>query len=131
MAVAGKSGGFYIGVNKVAEIKNWSLDVGADMMDSTNFDSNGWKEFIAGLKEWSASAEGNYKINADANGQKAIQDAWLAGTPLSIELRVGATFPKYTGSALVSSMPIEVAVDGIVGFSVELQGTGALTYAAA
>ena len=130
MAISGKGGGLYVGAVKVAEIKNWSLDVGADMLDSTNFDSNGWKQFIAGLKEWSASAEGNYAVSTDATGQKAIQDAWLAGTTLSIELRVGATFPKYTGSALVSSMPIEVPVDGIVGISVELQGTGALAYAA-
>lgn len=130
MAVAGKSGGLYIDSNKVAEIKNWNLDLSADMLDSTNFDSNGWKQFIAGLKEWSASAEGNYTVNTDTNGQKAIQDAWLAGTSLSIELRVGATVPKYTGSVLISSMPVEVPVDGIVGISIELQGTGALGYTA-
>ena len=125
MALTGKDGGVYSGANKVAELSNWSLDLGADTPETTNFDSNGWKEYIAGLKEWSGSAEGNWKMS-DTNGQKAIQDAWRNGTTLNLEFRVNPT-NKYAGSVLITSIGIETPVDDKVTVSFEFQGTAALT----
>lgn len=124
MALAGKSGAVKLGANKVAEISNWSLDLGADDIEITSFDSNGWKEYLAGLKEWSGSIEGNLKTN-DTNGQKAILNAWLNGTKLSFTFEVssGVTF---TGEAFVKPS-IEVPVDDKASFSVDITGTGALT----
>ena len=124
MAIAGYGGAVKLGANKIAEISNWSLDLGADDIDITSFDSNGWKEYLAGLKEWSGSIEGNLKTN-DTNGQKAIFSAWLAGTPLTFTFEVssGVTFQ---GSAFVKPS-IEVPVDDKATFSCDIQGTGALT----
>ena len=124
MALAGKGGAVKLGANKVAEISNWSLDLGADDIDITSFDSNGWKEYLAGLKEWSGSIEGNLKTD-DTNGQKAILQAWLAGTLLTFTFEVssGVTFQ---GSALVKPS-IEVPVDDKASFSCDITGTGALT----
>jgi len=124
VAVTGKGGAVKLSSNKIAEISNWSLDLGADDIDITSFDSNGWKEFLAGLKEWSGSIEGNLKTD-DTNGQKAILQAWLAGTPLTFTFEVssGVTFQ---GSALVKPS-IEVPVDDKASFSCDIQGTGALT----
>jgi len=124
MAIVGKGGSVYIKANKIAEIANWSLDLGADDVETTNFDSNGWKEFLAGLKEWSGSIEGNFKPD-DTNGQKAILNAWLNGTALNFEFRVSDTV-TFTGSALVKPS-IEVPVDDKASFSCDIQGTGALT----
>jgi len=124
MAIVGKGGSVYIEANKIAEIANWSLDLGADDVETTNFDSNGWKEFLAGLKEWSGSIEGNFKPD-DTNGQKAILNAWLNGTALNFEFRVSDTV-TFTGSALVKPS-IEVPVDDKASFSCDIQGTGALT----
>jgi len=124
MALAGKSGAVKLGANKVAEISNWSLDLGADDIDITSFDSNGWKEYLAGLKEWSGSIEGNLKTN-DTNGQKAILNAWLNGETLefTFEVSSGVTFK---GEALVKPS-IEVPVDDKASFSCDITGTGALT----
>lgn len=129
MAIQGKSGALYVGAapDKVAEMKSWSLDLGADNIDVTTFDSNGWKEFLAGLKEWSGSAEGNFKLE-DTQGQKALFDAWINGTVLAAEFRLGAATPKFTGSVLVTGVSVEDAVDGEVTISFDLQGTGSLTY---
>ena len=46
MALSGFGGGVYIGdtPKKVAEIANWSLDMSADDIDITSFDSEGWRE---------------------------------------------------------------------------------------
>ncbi len=124
MAVAGKGGSVLIGAATVAEISNWSLDLGADDIDITSFDSDGWKEYLAGLKEWSGSLEGNYKSD-DTNGQKAIITAWVNGTPVSFVFTVapGVTF---TGDAFVKPN-IEVPVDDKASFSCDFQGTGVLT----
>ena len=124
MAIAGKGGAVKLGTNKIAEIANWSLDLGADDIDITSFDSNGWKEYLAGLKEWSGSIEGNLKTG-DTSGQKAILNAWLNGEKLTFTFEVssGVTFQ---GSAFVKPS-IEVPVDDKATFSCDITGTGALT----
>lgn len=124
MAVTGTGGAVKLGTNKIAEISNWSLDLGADDIDVTSFDSDGWKEYLAGLKEWSGSIEGNFD-STDTAGQKAILNAWLNGTKLSFtfEVSAGVTF---TGDAYVKPS-IEVPVDDKASFSCDIQGTGALT----
>lgn len=124
MPVAGKGGSLNIGAKKVAEIANWSLDLGADDIDITSFDSDGWKEYLAGLKEWSGSAEGNFKPD-DTDGQKAILNAWLNGTKVAFKFNVSSTV-VFEGDAFVKPS-IEVPVDDKASFSVDIQGTGALT----
>jgi predicted secreted protein len=124
VAIAGKGGAVKLGANKIAEISNWSLDLGADDVEITSFDSEGWKEYLAGLKEWSGSIEGNLKTD-DTNGQKAILNAWINGETLefTFEVSTGVTFE---GEALVKPS-IEVPVDDKASFSCDIQGTGALT----
>jgi predicted secreted protein len=123
MAIAGKGGAVKLGTNKVAEIANWSLDLGADDIDVTSFDSNGWKEFLAGLKEWSGSIEGNF-VSTDTDGQKAILQAWVNGTELVFTFEVSSGV-SFTGNAYVKPS-IEVPVDGKASFSCDFQGTGPL-----
>ena len=124
MAITGTGGAVKIGGNSVAEISNWSLDLGADDIDITSFDSEGWKEYLAGLKEWSGSIEGNF-VADDTNGQKAILNAWLAGEKLefTFEVSTGVTFE---GEAFVKPS-IEVPVDDKASFSCDITGTGALS----
>ena len=124
LALAGKGGAVKLSANKVAEISNWSLDLGADDIDITSFDSNGWKEYLAGLKEWSGSIEGNLKTD-DTNGQKAILNAWLNGTKLSFTFEVSSGV-SFQGEAFVKPS-IEVPVDDKASFSCDITGTGALT----
>lgn len=123
MAIAGVGGNVKLGAHTVAEISNWSLDLGADDIDVTSFDSNGWKEFLSGLKEWSGSFEGNYVQN-DTNGQKAIIDAWVSGQYLSLTLEVSPTV-SFTGNAFFKPS-IETPVGDKASFSCDFQGTGAL-----
>lgn len=125
---AGTGGKLMVGTSTAAEIKSWSIDGGADMLDVTNFGSGGWKENIAGLREWSASVEGNWDMT-DTNGQKALQDAWLNGSSVAVKFYVDGT-KNYSGSAYISGLSPEVAVDDAATVSIDLQGTGALSYTA-
>ena len=124
MAIAGYGGGVYLDSTKVAEIANWSLDMSADDIDITSFDSEGWRERIQGIKEWSGSFEGNFEPG-DTNGQAALIDAWLNGEKVKLELQVNASV-KFSGDALITPS-IETPVDDKASFSCDFSGTGPLT----
>lgn len=126
MAIAGKGGKLGLGAAVVSDISSWSLDLGLDTLDVTSFGDE-WKKFISGLKEWSASAEGFFSIHTDTDGQKALQDAFLAGTEVTLKLNVNNT-NFYSGSAYITGLSVEDPVDDTVSVSFEFQGTGALTY---
>jgi len=128
MAIAGKGGKLKVGTNSVTDISNWKLDIEVDVKEQTDFDSNGWVEVLPQLKSWSGTAEGFWNVASDTNGQKALQDALLNGTTVSIEFNVNGT-NKYTGTAYVTKISVDEPVDDNVKFSVELKGSGALTYA--
>jgi predicted secreted protein len=124
MAIAGYGGGVYLDSTKVAEIANWSLDMSADDIDITSFDSEGWRERIQGIKEWSGSFEGNFEPG-DTNGQAALINAWLNGEKVKLELQVNASV-KFSGDALITPS-IETPVDDKASFSCDFSGTGPLT----
>lgn len=125
-AIAGYGGKVMVGANVVAEIEEWGLDIGAESLETTNFSSNGWKEFIAGLKEWSGSFSGNWDMS-DLNGQKALQDALLGGTPVALYLYVNDT-NYYSGTALIEGEAPKAAVGGKVEVEFNFKGTGSLSY---
>ncbi|MFI3162892.1 MAG: phage tail tube protein [Bacillota bacterium] len=86
-----------------------------------------WKNYIAGLKEWSASADGNFEIAVDKEGQEALQNAFLEGTTVKVYLYVDGVH-AYVGDAYVSSLSIEDPVDDIVSVSIDFTGSGEITF---
>lgn len=129
MAVAGKNGKVVVGASaskKVVGIKNWSLELSLDTLETTSLGDD-WKNYITGLKEWSASSEGDYEVPVDTEGQKALQDAFLNGTTVTVKLYVDGT-NYYQGEAYINSLSIEDPVDDVVSISIEFTGTGALTF---
>lgn len=129
MAVAGKNGKVVIGesaTKKVVGIKNWSLELSLDTLETTALGDD-WKNYITGLKEWSASSEGDYEVPVNADGQQALQDAFLNGTTVTVKLYVDGT-NYYKGEAFINSLSIEDPVDDVVSISIEFTGTGALTF---
>ena len=129
MAVAGKNGKVVIGssgTKKVVGIKNWSLELSLDTLETTALGDD-WKNYITGLKEWTASSEGDYEVPVDKDGQAALQDAFLNGTTVTVKLYVDDT-NYYTGEAYINSLSIEDPVDDVESISIEFTGTGALTF---
>lgn len=127
MAIAGKSGGVYLGVNKVKELQSWGLDISSDTIDTSSFDSDGWKTFIAALKEWGGSFEASWAKSTDPNGQKAFYDAFIAGIPIKVKLDVDGT-NYYEGDVLITGFNVEAPVDDKITLSIDFQGTGPLAY---
>jgi predicted secreted protein len=86
-----------------------------------------WKNYISGLKEWTASSDGDYEIHSDEDGQQALQVAFLSGETVTVKLYVDAT-NYYKGEGYINSLSIEDPVDDVVSISIEFTGTGALTF---
>lgn len=129
MAVAGKNGKVVIattGDTKVVGIKNWSLELSLDTLETTALGDD-WKNYITGLKEWSASSEGDYEVPIDGQGQAALQYAFLHGSTITLKLYVDDK-NYYQGEAYINSLSIEDPVDDVVSISIECTGTGALTF---
>ncbi len=129
MAIAGKNGKVVVGsssTEKVVGIKNWSLELSLDTLETTALGDD-WKNYIAGLKEWTASSEGDYGVPTDTAGQQALQTAYLNGQVVKVKLYVDAS-NYYTGEAYISSLSIEDPVDDVVSISIEFTGNGPLTF---
>ena len=129
MAVAGKKGKITIGVNDpvtVVGIKNWSLELSLDTLETTALGDD-WKNYITGLKEWTASSDGNYEIGIDTDGQAALQEAYLNGDTVDLKLYVDDTH-YYGGKAYINSLSVEDPVDDIVNISIEFTGSGELSF---
>ncbi len=129
MAIAGKSGKLVIDSTNpatVVGIKNWSIDLSMDTLETTAL-GDGWKGYIAGLKEWTASADGDFNVHTDEAGQQALQDAYLNGTAVSALFYVNDT-NYYTGEAIINSLSIEDPVDDVVSISFEFTGNGEISF---
>ena len=129
MAIAGKHGKVVIGSStseKVVGIKNWSLELSLETLETTALGDD-WKNYITGLKEWTASSEGDYNVPTDTAGQEALQTAFLNGETVTVKLYVdGKNY--YQGEAYISSLSIEDPVDDVVTISIEFTGSGALSF---
>lgn len=125
MALPGKNAVVKIGTNTIAGLNEASFSASGETIDTTTFNSNGWKEKMQGLKEFSMSLSGFYEPN-DTNGQVALRDAWLNGTTVTVDYLVDGT-NGFQGSYLVTSFEIGSGVSGEVSVSIELESTGALT----
>lgn len=129
MAIAGKNGKVVLGSSssgKVVGIKNWSLELSLDTLETTALGDD-WKKYISGLKEWTASSEGDYGVPTDTTGQQALQTAFLNGEVVTLKLYVDDK-NYYTGEAFISSLSIEDPVDDVVSISIEFTGNGALSF---
>jgi len=129
MAIAGKNGKICLGTSKIIGMKNWSLSLSVSTLDTTSLGDD-WKSYILGLKEWTATSDGDYTITS-ASEQEAVQNglqsAYLTGTPVIVRMYVDETH-YYSGTAVITSLSIDDPVADVVGISIGFTGCGALTF---
>ncbi|MBU2060031.1 MAG: hypothetical protein KKB38_20140 [Gammaproteobacteria bacterium] len=125
--VANDPGAFNVWIDHIsasattAGVKSWTLDKTMEVADTTGFDSSGHRTFSPTVDQWSGSFEG-YKDGTPLT----------IGTMVLIELQESSTITQqYRGSAVLTSVHPSVSVDGLVLYSYDFQGSGALEYASA
>ena len=110
----------------IPELKGWSVEETLDTIEDTAM-GDSVKTFKAGLKSWTGTIEMNY------DPTNAAQIDLLIGESIDVEFYPdsGTAGTKFTGTGIVTSHSRSGAMGDMVGSSVSLQGTGALTVAVA
>ena len=114
----------HIGSQSIGGQKGCTLTMEADTIDTSNKNDAGWASFIGGAKQWSVSCDGQFVVGDE--GQKAIMDAFIAGTEVDIEMKNQAETVYYKGKACITSVEVDAQFDDVATLSVEFQGLGAL-----
>jgi len=114
--------------NAVLEIRSYSVEETADTVEDTSM-GDGYRTFKTTLKGWSGSVD-VFWDELDTTGQGAL----VPGTEVNIRFypegtTTGDTY--LTGQAIVTGKTITGSFDGMVESTITVQGTGALTSAAA
>lgn len=122
-------------LTKIANATSHGIDIAKDMIDVTNKDSAGAKEFIAGEYGYTLSVEGIFEEDASVGaGQQSFKDILtdlLAGTSVTVVMTTNSTGDqKLTGSAFFSSLSLSAPNNDKATFTGSLQGTGALVIGA-
>lgn len=105
-----------------------TINRNSETLDVTNKVSEGYKEYVAGLKDWSIDCDAFVTLG-DA-GQEELEKAFAGGVAIDVEVRIGsdenAGGVTYVGKALITSLTTDLSQDDAVTYSLSLQGTGAL-----
>lgn len=105
-----------------------TLNRSAGTIDTTDKNSGGWAESMAGVKSWSIDCDAFVTLGDTA--LEALHTAFNNRTAIAVEIRVGATDNAngytYTGSAVITDFPEEFPQDDAVSISLSLQGATAL-----
>lgn len=114
--------------NLVAGIKSASYTIDGAPLDDSEFGVD-WIQRIQGLKDFKVTLSGTYRPD-DTNGQVVARAALLNDTALFARvLPDGGTTANagFQCEVKVTKFAVDPSVDGIVGVSIELEGTGAAT----
>jgi len=114
-----------IGTDILAGQRGATLNRDMDTIDVTAKDSaDNWRENEASFKNWSIDADG--LIVETDTAYLALETAFDDGTKVTVEVSTPAGH-KYSGSALITSFPIDAPYDDAATYSLSLLGDGALT----
>jgi len=121
--IAGKSGFVsFDGGTEVTGIRSWSIDYTVDALETTDFADDGVKTFVAGGSGWSGTCE----------GPKSGKPLAIIGSIYSADFGESDTsYQHWTGDVLITGLHPSVSFDGVVTYSWDFQGTGALAIATA
>ena len=117
----GKDGSISVGLNNLANITSFTINEEADTLETTAMGNAGYKTFVGSLKSWTGTVEAVFD---DTDSAVAVGSA----ITLTVVVDDGSSNQvQYSGSCIVTSRSVEVAVADLVSVTFEVTGTGALT----
>lgn len=94
------------------------------LVDITSADSDGWKEQVSGLKEWTVDVEGI--VAKGAQGFATLKQRSLEGLPVYVTLIDPEEGFSYEGKTFVSDFAKDKSYEEAGTYSATLSGTGKL-----
>jgi len=105
---------YYPNMLQAGGFTTWSADVTADTLDTTDFESTGYRTFMAGLKTWTVSAERHWKDShlIDQAGNRVLAKMYADET----------NSDYFTGWGILNGVNPTTPVDALVDESISIQG---------
>jgi TP901-1 family phage major tail protein len=116
----------YVGGIAIAGATSHTLSLNMDTRESTNKDSQGWRELLESVRSWTVSGEGLKSFDA-AYGHDDLAALYVNRTPVVVKLSTeqsGETY--YEGSAFLTSIDADFPNEDNSTFSFTFEGTGPL-----
>jgi len=110
-------------MKKLGGQRGATLNRTKETIESTTKDSNGWREYKSGFKEWSLDCDGTVVVNDEAYDM--LEDAFDDKTPIQARVLMPSG-KEYSGDVLITDFPIELPYDDLVTYSLSLTGSGQL-----
>ncbi len=132
--IPSSSGGSLVKFGELAEV---TLNIAMGAMDATSKDSAGWKEHLAGLREWGLTGSGMYLLETSDPGQLGVYNVLQGQSAVYLQLREAASsaqtqaIQEYLGVGVVTGFDIGSPLDKVADAKLTVKGTGALTKQAA
>ena len=121
---AGKEGTVKIGSNVIAEIRDWSITETGETADNTSMGDSA-RTHLATVSSWEASVS-SWWDETDTNGQGAM----TINASLTLNLYPEGAVSNdtfYSGTATITGITRNAALDGMVEVAFTAQGNGTLT----
>ena len=120
----GSEGTVKVGSNALAEIRSYSIEESADILEDTSMGDSA-RSYKPSLTSFSGSLD-VFWDETDTSGQGALS----IGSEVTLNVypegdQSGDTY--YSGSAIVTGVSRTASFDGLVEASISVQGNGALT----
>ena len=113
-----------VGGEEVGRAKDVTLNLSSDEIEVTTKTSAGWKEFLAGLHEWSIDAELLWVPSETM--YDTLQAAFLNRTSIACVFEDGDGY-GYTGNGVLTQFGAGNPLADAMGITVSIRGSGALT----
>ena len=120
----GSEGTVKVGSNAIAEIRSYSIEESADVLEDTSLGDSA-RTYLSSLTAFSGSIDVLWD-ETDSSGQGALS----VGSEVTLNFYPegdGSGDTYYTGSAIVTGVSRSASYDGLVEASISVQGNGALT----
>jgi predicted secreted protein len=118
-------------LTKIANASSNDFSITKDMIETTNKDSAGAKEYIAGEYGYTMSVEGMFEEDGSVGSAiswKEILTDLIAGTSVTIVMTSNVSGDiKLSGAAFFSDLNLTAPRNDVATFTASIQGTGALT----
>lgn len=132
-AIVGNAGALKVGGNVVAELRNYSVEMTSDTIETSNM-GDSTRQYVKGLSQFSGSADAYWDpthfTTVDLDGL-IFGSVGSTGTAVVFypEGDVGSGTDKIlSGTVIVTGYTINGSFDGMVEASISFQGTGALSW---
>ncbi len=120
----GSSGVIKIGTNTVAEVRSFTINTTAELLEDTTLTDTS-KTYQVGKKGATVSVE-CFWDETDSNGQIALAEGWSVAMDLFPE-GTGCGDYYYSGTWLVTGNSVSIPTDGIIEATFDATLTGALS----